>query len=137
MAPTHPDRAIAEKLNALGFGRRWAHSKWTAQAVYYLRRYRNIPQCPDLRPCDCSGPRGDGRYSTRDVAKMVGRGRHYIAHLCKQGKLDAIRSSPKTPWWIKIDSVRFEQLREAMQERKNTASHRAPVKSHGSRKGAS
>lgn len=133
MAPTHPDRAIAEKLNALGFGRRRAHSKWTAQAVYYLRRYRNIPQCPDVRPCDCDGPRGDGRYSTRDVARMVGCDRHCIAYLCKQGKLDAIRSSPKTPWWIKIDSVRFEQVREAMQERKNMASHRAPVKPRGSR----
>jgi DNA invertase Pin-like site-specific DNA recombinase len=121
MADTHPDRAIAEKLNTLGLDRRRAHSKFTAQAVYYLRRYRNIPSCPDLRPSDCSGPRADGRYNTRDVAKMLGRDRHRIAHLCKQGRLDAIRSSPQTPWWIKIDSDRYEHVRDAIQKRNNRA----------------
>ena len=117
MATTHPDRVIAEKLNALGYGRRSVQKKFTPQSVHSLRSSRNIPRCPDHHAPDRTGPRGDDRYNTRDVAKALGVCQASICHLCRVGKLDAIRSGPTSPWWIKIDSPQFEQLRQAMQKR--------------------
>lgn len=134
MAPTHPDRVIAEKLNALGYGRRSVQKKFTAQAVHGLRSSRDIPRCPDHYAPDRTGPRGDNRYNTRDVAKGLGVCQASICHLCRLGKLDAIRSSPTSPWWIKIDSPQFEQLRQAMQKRNRTGdSGRESKNSHSSR----
>jgi len=68
---------------------------------------------------DNIGPRADGRYKTRDVARMLRRCATYIGQLCKKGTLDAIRSGPKSPWWIKIDPSEFEQFQGAMQKRKS------------------
>jgi len=65
---------------------------------------------------DRTGPRGDGRYNTRQVAGMLRRSRTHTSYLCQEGRLDAIRSGPTSPWWIKIDSPEFEQLRQAMQK---------------------
>ncbi|MDX6403211.1 MAG: hypothetical protein QOH70_666 [Blastocatellia bacterium] len=138
MALTHPDRVIAERLSALGYRRRWGQEKFTARSISTLRRYRDIPRCPDLCTSDRSGPRGDGRYNTRDVARLLGRCQEYIGKLCKEGKLDAIRSGPKSPWWIKIESPQFVQLREAMQ--KCNSGHDSDCESKNSRtstKGAS
>lgn len=132
MAPTNPDRAIAERLNALGYRRRWRQTNFTGQTVNWIRTYRNIPLCPDLSPADSSGSRSDGRYNTRSVAKMLRRTQAYISQLCKQGKLNAMRSSPTSPWWIDVDSPQFEQLREALQKRKATGP-REPRKSRTNR----
>src|SRR6266852_1142347 len=63
MASTHPDRVIAERLNALGYRRRWGQQQFTPRSVSTLRRYRDIRRCPDLCTSDRSGPRGDGRYN--------------------------------------------------------------------------
>ena len=120
MALTHPDRMIAEKLNASGYRGKFCQQKFTAKSVNSLRRQRNIPRFPDMCAPDTSGPRGDGRYNTRDVARMLRRCPTYVGHLCKIGRLDAIRSGPTSPYWIKIDSPQFEELREAMQKRNNT-----------------
>lgn len=117
MGSTHPDRVIAEKLNALGYRRRWGQEKFTPSSIRTLRRYRDIPHCPDHYPAERSGPRGDGRYNTRDVARLLGYCQEYVGSLCKDGKLDAVRSGPRSPWWIKTDSQQFEQLREAMRKR--------------------
>jgi DNA invertase Pin-like site-specific DNA recombinase len=118
MAPTHQDRVIAERLNALGYRGKARQQKFTTYSVQALRRYRNIPVCPDMC-ADNIGPRSDGRYKARDVARMLRRCPTYIGQLCKKGTLDAIRSGPRTAWWIKIDSSEFEQLRGAMQKRKS------------------
>jgi DNA invertase Pin-like site-specific DNA recombinase len=112
MAAAYPDRVIAETLNGLGYRRRFGQQKFTPGSINTLRRYRKIPRCPDLRSADSSGPRGDGRYNTRDVAKMLGFCSEYVGDLCKRGKLDAIRSGAFSPWWIKIDSPQFEELRQ-------------------------
>jgi DNA invertase Pin-like site-specific DNA recombinase len=112
MASTHPDRVIAERLNALGYRGKFCQQKFTPKSVNTLRRYRNIPRCPDMCEPDTSGPRGDGRYNTRDVARMLRRCPTYIGHLCKIGRLDAIRSGPTSPYWIKIETPQFEQLRD-------------------------
>jgi len=118
MASTHPDRVIAERLNTLGYRGKSRQQKFTSYAVHALRRYRSIPGCPDMC-ADNIGPRADGRYKTRDVARMLRRCPTYIGQLCKKGTLDAIRSGPKSPWWIKIDSSEFEQFQGAMQKRKS------------------
>src|SRR5229473_1498355 len=112
MASTHPDRVIAERLNALGYRGKFCQQKFTPKSVNTLRIHRNNPRCPDMCAPDTSGPRGDGRYNTRDVARMLGRCPTYIGHLCKIGRLDAIRSGPTSPYWIKIETPQFEQLRD-------------------------
>jgi hypothetical protein len=134
MASTHPDRVIAEKLNALSYGRRSVQKKFTPKSVHSLRSSRDIPRCPDHYASERTGPRGDDRYNTRDVAKALGLCQGSICHLCRVGKLDAIRSGPTSPWWIKIDSPQFEQLRQAMQKRNRTGdSGRESKNSHSSR----
>jgi DNA invertase Pin-like site-specific DNA recombinase len=132
MASTHPDRVIADRLNALGYRRRWGQEKFTPRSISTLRRYRDIPRCPDHYPADRSGPRGDGRYNTRDVARLVGRCQEYIGQLCKEGKLDAIRSGPKSPWWIRIDSPQFEQLRDGTHKRDSNDDFGCESKNSGS-----
>jgi hypothetical protein len=133
MAATHPDRVIAERLNALGHRHRGAQKKFTLRSVNTLRRSRDISRYPDLFASDRTGPRGDGRYNTRNIARVLGVSQTYIGQLCKEGKLDAIRSGPTSPWWIKIDSPEFEQLREAMQKCKRLRPVSGPVKSRTSR----
>ncbi len=134
MASTHPDRVIAEKLNALGYGRRSVQKKFTPHSVHSLRSSRDIPRCPDHYASDGTGPRGDDRYNTRDVAKALGLCQGSICHLCRVGKLDAIRSGPTSPWWIKIDSPQFEQLRQPMQKRDRIGdAGRESKNSHSSR----
>ena len=134
MASTHPDRVIAEKLNALGYGRRSVQKKFTPHSVHSLRSSRDIPRCPDHYASYRTGPRGDDRYNTRDVAKALGLCQGSICHLCRVGKLDAIRSGPTSPWWIKIDSPQFEQLRQPMQKRDRIGdAGRESKNSHSSR----
>lgn len=138
MAPTSPDRVIAEKLNALGYRRRWGQTKFTTQHVNWIRRHRNIPLCPELCPADSSGQRVDGRHNTRAVARMLSRAQAYVGQLCKQGKLDAIRTAPRSPWWININTREFAELLEKTRNRKATVrSQRVPTKSSGSGEAAS
>lgn len=132
MASTHPDRVIAERLNALGYRGKFCHKKFTPKSVNTLRIHRNIPRCPDMCAPDTSGPRGDGRYNTRDVARMLGRCPTYIGHLCKIGSLDAIRSGPTSPYWIKIETAQFEQLREAIRKRDGNRDSGCESKNSGS-----
>lgn len=133
MASTYPDRVIAEKLNAVGYRPRSGRKKFTPQSVNSLRTSRNISGCPDQYSPDRTGPRGDGRYNTRDVAKALEVCEATICHWCRLGKLEAIRSGPTSPWWVKIDSPQFEQLRQAMEKRKRIGSSGESKNSRSSR----
>ncbi len=114
MAATHSARVIAETLNSMGYRRRHGQREFTALSVRDLRRAHKIPDpCLDQYPRGASGPRGDGRYCVRDVAGMFRCSTSLVSELCKAGKLDAIRSASRSPWWIKVDAT---QIREMAQE---------------------
>lgn len=110
MSQRYPDRVIAEKLNSLGYRRRYGQKEFTACSIKDLRKKRNIPPCPDRYPPGVSGPRGDGRYCVRDVAEMMGCSVSAVNALCKAGKLDAIRSASRSPWWISIEENQIHEI---------------------------
>ena len=127
MAPDHTDRAIAERLNSLGYVRRWGQKKFDWHAVTDIRLSHKIPHsCPERYRRGQSGPRGDGRYSSQDVAKLLECALATVSRLCKAGELDAIRSTATSPWWIKIDLVDINKLKQKIRQyRKGAASKSA------------
>lgn len=121
MAPNHTDRAIADRLNSLGYRRRYGRQEFTAHSVMDLRKQRNIPHsCPQRYKPGVSGPRGDGRYCVREVAQMIGSCKPVVSDLCKAGKLDAIRATDYSPWWIKIDANQIHELAKEIRARQKT-----------------
>ena len=122
MAPTHSDNGIAETLNSMGYRRRYGQREFTASSVRSLRREQKIPNtCPDTYREGDSGPRGDGRYCVRDLAEMIGCSKALVSELCKAGKLDATRSTSRSPWWIKIDENQIRAITQRIPSRRKGA----------------
>ena len=122
MAPTHSDHAIADRLNSMGHRRRYGEREFTALSVRDLRRVHKIPlACPGQYPRGVSGPRGDGRYCIRDLAHMIGCSKALINLRCKEGKLDAIRSASRSPWWIKLDENQIREIAQGIPSRRKGA----------------
>lgn len=74
--------------------------------------------CPERYGSGQSGPRGDGRYNAREVAEMLGCDVVTVSKLCGGRKLDCIRSTPRSPWWIKLDLVNINKLKQEIQSRR-------------------
>ena len=118
MAPVNTDHQIAETLNSLGYRSRWRNS-FSQHSITDLRIYYQIPQgCPEKHTNGRNGPRGDGRYDSKDVAKMLKCSTGKVRVLCNTGKLDAIRSTPAGPLWIKIDPARISEITEQIHQRR-------------------
>jgi len=119
MAPDHTDHVIAERLNSLGYIRRWGQKKFDGHAVTDIRMSHKIPhKCPERYKRGQSGARGDGRYSSREVAEMLGCTVVTISQLCRARRLDSIRSTPSSPWWINIDQVDINKLKHEIRSRR-------------------
>jgi hypothetical protein len=130
MAPTHSDSVIAETLNSAGYRRRYGQQEFTALSVRDLRREHKIPHaCPEHYPRGVSGPRGDGRYCVRNVADMIGCSTALISERCKSGKLDAIRSTSRSPWWIKVDTTQIREMAQEIRSRRKGCSQSEVAKS--------
>jgi hypothetical protein len=48
---------------------------------------------------------------------MTGCSTSLISDLCKQGKLDAIRSTNRSPWWIKADATEIRKIAQEIHPR--------------------
>lgn len=119
MSPTHTARVIAETLNSMGYRRRYGQREFTALSVRDLRKAHKIPDpCLDQYPRAFSGPRGDGRYCVRDLADVIGCSKALISLRCKDGKLDAIRSTSRSPWWIKVDATQIREMAQEIRSRR-------------------
>lgn len=130
MAPTHSARVIAETLNSMGYRRRYGQREFTALSVRDLRRAHKIPDsCLDQYPRGVSGPRGDGRYCVRDLADMIGCSKALISLRCKDGKLDAIRSTSRSPWWIKVDAIQIREMAQEIRSQRKGRSQSGVAKS--------
>jgi hypothetical protein len=102
LTANHSDPQIADILNAEGFipGLK---GTFTASKVQWIRyAYKIACGCPD-NPAGCvNGQRGDGRYSTQAAAQLLNVDISTIDHWCDQGRLDAIRSTPRGPRWVRL-----------------------------------
>ena len=117
LAPTHPDKEIAELLNAEG-AVAGQGGVFTASKVEWIRYAYAIPLCcPESPSAAPTGQRGDGRYSARATADVLNVDVSTIAEWCKQGKLEAVRAMPHGPRWITLTPALIEALRKPIRRR--------------------
>lgn len=117
LAVDHPDRRIAEQLNADGW-KSGAGGCFTAVKIQWIRYAHEIPNgCPE-GPVSCKlGTRGDGRCSAQVAAKALNVTVYTIAHWCKSGRLDGVQTVAHGPWWVQLTPAVIEQLRKPIQRR--------------------
>jgi hypothetical protein len=114
---THTDEQIAKLLNqeelTTGTG-----LPFTRLRVQRIRNAYKIPSgCPN-GPAACpDGQRGDGRYSTRAAAELLNVSIATISAWCRSGRLEGIRSAPRSPWWIKLTPEIIAELCKPTRQR--------------------
>ena len=117
LAPTHTDAQIAEELNERGFvsGK---GNKFTKKNVNWLRNDRKISGgCPEF-PYNLNLQRGDGMYSTRGVAQLLGIKIHQVHYLREKGIIVGQHKSKNTAYWYDITNEELEGLREIVRRYK-------------------
>jgi hypothetical protein len=109
-ARTKTDAQIVAELNANGY-RSGTKSAFNISIVYQLRAAHGIESGCPVHPRFCpDGKRGDGRYSTRAVAELLGRDMGTVVGWCRTGKLDGIQTVPEGPWWINLTPENIAEL---------------------------
>jgi DNA invertase Pin-like site-specific DNA recombinase len=99
LAVSNTDEQIAECLNSEGL-RSKQGKEFHGVLIKGIRHRYSIPtSCPGHYP---NGPRGDGKFSAAYTARLVNVSVKTINDWCKQGRLDATRAKPHSPWWIRL-----------------------------------
>jgi len=110
LVPAHTDHQIATMLNQEGLTT-GAGQTFTKTRVRRVRvRYLIPTNCPEMPTQSLNGQRGDGRYSTKGVCKILNVSRATIGNWCKSGKLDCLRSVSGGPRWIKLTPEMIAKL---------------------------
>lgn len=112
LATTKTDGQIVSELNESGYcsGTR---SAFTLSIVRQLRAAYGIASGCPVHPRFCAaGKRGDGRYSTRAVAELLGRDISTVVGWCRKGRLDGIQTVRDGPWWIRLTAENIAELRK-------------------------
>jgi hypothetical protein len=110
LAPDHTIRQIVDQLNQAGF--KPAKAERFSPGILYpaFRSYGINMGCRTMPKGN--KPRGDGRYSAQQTAKMLGIARNTVLVWCNRGILDGIRDAPRSPMWIKITSEQISELKK-------------------------
>lgn len=104
------DGQIASELNESGH-RSGTKSAFTLSIVRQLRAAYGIESGCPVHPRFCAeGRRGDGRYSTRAVAELLGRDMSTVSGWCQSGRLDGIQTVRDGPWWIYLTPENIAEL---------------------------
>lgn len=120
LAPTHTDKQIAECLNRKGICPLRA-KRFNRAQVFVLRQNHKIHGGNSTKSPDFSGRRADGRFSVKAAAEMLGVATSCVHYLCHKGKLDAIRSTPQSKFWIRLTPEEATRLKKAFRRRPNRA----------------
>jgi hypothetical protein len=110
LAPDHTIRQIADQLNQAGF--KPAKAERFSPAILYdaFRSYGISMGCRTMPKGN--KPRGDGRYSAQQTARMLGISRNTVVEWCNRGILEGMREAPRSPLWIKITPERVSELKK-------------------------
>jgi DNA invertase Pin-like site-specific DNA recombinase len=112
LAPTCTDAQIATLLNEEGKIAGMGGS-FTASKIEWIRYAYHIPlDCPERPSAAPTGQRGDGRYSAKAASELLNVDVSTIAHWCKTGELESIRTMPLGPRWITLTPEIIEVLRK-------------------------
>jgi DNA invertase Pin-like site-specific DNA recombinase len=118
LALTHTDEQIAILLNQDKFTT-GTGLPFTRNRVRRFRYAYKIPTSCPHRPAACpDGQRGDGRYSTHATAELLNVSIATIATWCRSGRLDGIRATLRSPWWIKLTPEIIAELRKPVRQRR-------------------
>lgn len=110
LVATKTDGQIASELNESGH-RSGTKSAFTLSIVRQLRAAYGIESGCPVHPRFCAeGRRGDGRYSTRAVAELLGRDMSTVSGWCQRGRLDGIQTVRDGPWWINLTPENIAEL---------------------------
>jgi transposase len=110
LATTKTDSQIVLELNESGY-RSGTESAFSLSIVRQLRAAYGIESGCPIHPRFCpAGKRGDGRYSTRAVAQLLGRDMSTVVGWCRTGRLDGIQTVRDGPWWIKLTPENIAEL---------------------------
>jgi hypothetical protein len=122
LALTHTDEQIATLLNQDKFttGTGLPFTRLRVQRIRYA--YKIPTSCPHGTAACPDGQRGDGRYSAHAAAELLNVGVSTIAAWCRSGRLDGIRATPRSPWWIKLAPETMAELRKPIRQRRKTRS---------------
>jgi DNA invertase Pin-like site-specific DNA recombinase len=112
LAPDHTISQIIDELHEAGFKSKRGKEWFSRDGVYQaFKAYEIKFACPEI---SMSGdkPRGDGRYSSTAVARMLNVSRSTIYRWCDMGILDGIRTgAPKGNYWFKITPEQVSALK--------------------------
>ena len=127
LAATKTDGQIAAELNRDGV-LSGTKSAFTISIVHQLRvAYEIASGCP-VHPRFCTeGRRGDGRYSTRAVAELLGRDMSTIVGWCRSGRLDGIQTVRDGPWWINLTAENIAELSKPNEQGQRSDGRTRPV----------
>jgi DNA invertase Pin-like site-specific DNA recombinase len=111
LAPDHTIPQIIYELHEAGFKSKDGKEWFSRTAVYQAFRAYGIEfACPEIS-MNGDEPRGDGRYSSTAVARMLNVSLPTIYRWCDLGILDGIRNgAPKGNNWIKITPEQVSAL---------------------------
>jgi DNA invertase Pin-like site-specific DNA recombinase len=116
LASTQTDAEIVAELNKCGF-RSGSQSAFTISIVRQLRAAYGIKSACPVHPRFCAeGRRGDGRYSARAVAELLGCDMSTVVAWCRIGKLDGIQTMRAGPWWINLTAENIAVLSQPNEE---------------------
>jgi hypothetical protein len=114
---THTDEQIATLFNQDKFttGTGLPFTRLRVQRIRY--GYKIPTGCPHGTAACPDGQRGDGRYSARAAAELMNVGISTIATWCRSGRLDGIRATLRSLWWIKLTPEIIAELRKPIRQR--------------------
>jgi DNA invertase Pin-like site-specific DNA recombinase/DNA-binding transcriptional regulator YdaS (Cro superfamily) len=109
LAPDHTIRQIIDRLDQAGYKMRNGKRFNPGSIHSYCSKHRIKLGCLELHR-GSDEPRGDGRYSTGALAKLLGVSDGTVHRWCEEGKLDYVRSVPHGPRWIKLSPEDIARL---------------------------
>jgi DNA invertase Pin-like site-specific DNA recombinase len=112
LAPDHTVTQIIDHLHKAGFRSKGDKEWFSRDAVRQAFKAYGIECACFDKPREGDKPRGDGRYSTPAVAKMLNVSSNTISILCKEGVLDSVRNTPRGAQWIKISPEQVAALKK-------------------------
>jgi DNA invertase Pin-like site-specific DNA recombinase len=112
LAPDHTIPQIIYELHEAGYKSKGGKEWFSRDAVYQaFKAYEIKFACPEIS-MNGDEPRGDGRYSSTVVAKLLNVSLPTIYRWCDFGILDGIRNdAPKSNYWIKITPEQMSALK--------------------------
>jgi len=110
LAPDHTDTQIAETLNQTGL-LSGTGKKFTKKMIKWLRNDREIPSgCPES-PNRIILKRGDGLYSTRGLAQLLGITIHQVHYLREKGIIAGHHAYEGGGYWYNISNEKVKELK--------------------------